>query len=147
MPQKQIKKLSYEKFLESLRLCPRLTVELLIENRKKEILLLKRSSHPFINLWHLPGGFLLKGESIALCTRRVSKKEVGKALYEKDGKFVGLFETIDSDPRGHILHYVIKFKVAYTFVKPTSYNHKNFFKPLPKTIPYQKKFLNKLGYK
>lgn len=147
--QQQIEKLTYAKFLESLRLCPRLTVELLIENNKKEILLLKRTSPPFKNYWHLPGGFLLKGESIEQCIKRISNEEVCSTLYKKDGKFVTLFENLYSDPRGHLLHYIIKFKSGKSFLEtltPLPKGNKQFFKMLPKMIPYQRNFLKKIGY-
>lgn len=134
-------KLSYEEFLESLRLSPRLTVEIVVANDKGEILLLKRDKEPFKDHWHLPGSFLLKGESIGECFRRISLDEIGTELTYSDGKFEGLFENLDGDPRGHILHYVISIK---TSLVPSG----DFFNRLPeKTIPYQRVFLDKLGYK
>jgi len=139
------KKLSYEEFLESLRLCPRLTVELLVKNKKGEVLLVKRLRPPFKGYWHLPGGFLLKSESITNCAKRLSLEELGFELNLRDGKFLGLFETIKGDPRGHILHYVLMFRLKNSQVCS---DNGRFFKNLPpKAIPYQRKFLIKLGYK
>jgi ADP-ribose pyrophosphatase YjhB (NUDIX family) len=133
-------KLSYEEFLKSLRLSPRLTVELVVTNAKGEILLLKRDKEPFKANWHLPGSFLLRGEAISDCFRRISLDEIGTELSYSDAKFKGLFENIQGDPRGHILHYV-------TWIKAESTGAGEYFSRLPeKTIPYQKDFLNKLGY-
>lgn len=56
----EVQKLSYEDFLESLRLCLRLAVELILGNAEGEVLLIQRTKPPFENHWHLPGGFLLK---------------------------------------------------------------------------------------
>jgi 8-oxo-dGTP diphosphatase len=138
MPQK----LSYEDFLKSLELCPRLTIELLLENDGGEIFLIKRTKFPFENHWHLPGGFLLKGETIQECIERIAKDEIGIEIGK--GEFAGVFENVNGDPRGHIIHYVMKFKVSEI---PTS-KDKAFFKALPDpTIPYQRDFLSKLGYK
>lgn len=133
-------KLSYDDFLESLRLSPRLVVELVIENNKREILLLKRDNDPFKDYWHLPGGFLLKGESISACIKRHAKEELGISPTDS-GKFIGIFENIDGDPRGHILHYVVRFEQDQNV-------EGSYFSKLPQeTIPYQRKFLLELGYK
>lgn len=136
-------KLSYEEFLESLRLSPRLVVELVIENDKGEILLLKRDKEPYKDHWHLPGGFLLKGETINDCFQRISVDELGSELNAATGKFEGLFENIDGDPRGHILHYVMSIKA-----NDVSISNGKYFDHLPsKIIPYQRDFLNESSYK
>ena len=119
-------KLSYENFLESLKLSPRLVVELVIANNKGEILLLKRDKEPFKGHWHLPGGFLLKGELISDCIKRLSKDELGTQIAD-NGRFMGIFENIDGDPRGHILHYVVKFK-------ENGDTEGNYFSELPENL-------------
>ena len=143
------KKLSYEDFLLSLRLSPRLSLELILEHPREGILFIQRTKPPFENNWHLPGGFLLRGESTVDCFKRISTDELGKALEARKGVFLGLFENIDGDPRGHILHYVSRFKIENTkqWLAPTEEGKKAFFKKLPeRIIPYQRGFLNKLGY-
>lgn len=131
--------LSYEDFLKSLELCPRIAVELILENQQKSIFLIKRKKFPFRGFWHLPGGFLLKDEPIKQCIKRLLKDEVG-ATKETKIQFIGVFESINKDPRGHIIHYVVKI--------PTQSENINFFNRLPiKIISYQKDFLIKLGYK
>jgi ADP-ribose pyrophosphatase YjhB (NUDIX family) len=140
------RKLAFDKFLLSLKLAPRLAVEILIENPKKEILLIKRINRPYKGYWHLPGGFLLKNEKIKDCTERLSVEELGKKILFKNGKFVGLFETVGIDPRGHFLHYVVKFKLNISADKFSAQGM--YFKKLPKLlIPYQRDFLKDLGYK
>ncbi len=146
----KIQKLSYEDFLLSLRLSPRLSLELILEHPREGTLLILRDKPPFENNWHLPGGFLLRGESIADCFKRISKDELGRSVEVEKGEFLGLFENIDDDPRGHILHYVSRFKMkdSKQWFGPTKEGKKAFFKKLPKkVIPYQRDFLNKLGYK
>ncbi len=136
--------LSLEEFKESLRLSPRLVVELVIEETNGKIALVKRTDAPFEGYWHLPGGFLLKGESLSDCAVRIAKKEVGLDINGKESKFLGLFENIDSDPRGHLLHYVTKVKVNDV----PAIGGLRLVKTLPEdTIPHQKKFLQELGYR
>jgi len=146
----RIKKLSYEDFLLSLRLSPRLSIEIILEHSQKGILLIRRTKTPFENKWHLPGGFLLKGESIKHCLERLSKDELGQPVKVKKGEFLGLFENVNGDPRGHLLHHVSRFKMKDPKKWTLSSQKKEnvFFKRLPQNIiPYQKDFLNKLGYK
>lgn len=143
-------KLSYEDFLLSLRLCPRLSLELILEHPREGVLFILRTKTPFENNWHLPGGFLLKGESIADCFKRISKDELGRSVEVERGEFLGVFENVGGDPRGHILHYVSRFKVkdSKQWLIPTKEGKKAFFKKLPKkTIPYQRDFLSKLDYR
>ncbi len=135
---KKIEKLSKIDFLKSLELSPRLTIELLVFNSKNQILLIKRQSTPFINFWHVPGGFLLKNETINRCIHRIAYDEIGINIIGNKTKFVGVFETPKGDPRGHIIHYVVKMKIR----KDTNISDKyQFFSKLPKVIPYQKKFI------
>ena len=135
-----VRKLSYEDFLKSFEFAPRLTVELVVENSNGEILLLKRESDPYKNHWHLPGGFLLKDEKIAACITRIARDELNMKN-SSNYKKLDVFETVKGDPRGHIIHYVVKLKTEKV-------EDGEFFKTLPSdTIPYQKKFLLELGYK
>lgn len=134
------KKLSYKDFLKSFNYAPRVAVELLIENKEGELLLIKREDKPYVGYLHVPGGFILKNERIEDCIYRVLKKETGISKNLKY-KFVGFFETIKKDRRGHLLHYVVKMK---------SDNSKqgDYYPKLPKnTVPYQVVFLSRLGYK
>lgn len=106
MPQK----LSYKDFLKSFELAPRLAIELLIENKKGELLLLKRDKEPFVGLWHLPGGFLLKDEPIDDCIQRLANSELDLKIDPIQTERLGLFETLSGDPRGHILHHPVRVK-------------------------------------
>ena len=58
------KKLSFREFINSFKLIPRLAVDLIVENKKGEILLSKREMEPYLGYWHIPGSFLLKNESL-----------------------------------------------------------------------------------
>lgn len=133
-------KLSFENFNKSLDLAPRMVIELVIKNNN-EILLLRREAEPYVGDWHLPGGFLMKNEKILECVRRIAEKEV--AIGVKQFKFLGLFENIDGDPRGHILHFVVEININ----KVSENEKRKYFAKLPEdTIFYQKDFLERLGY-
>lgn len=134
-------KLSYEDFLKSFELAPRLAIELLVESPKGELLLLKRDKEPFVGKWHLPGGFLLKDETLNDCIKRLGQDELGVMMDMSQMERCELFETLKGDPRGHVLHYPVRIKME-------KIANKDYFRTIPKnTISYQVSFLEKLGYK
>ena len=137
-------RLSLDEFLLSLKLAPRMVVEVVVENKEGGLLMLRREGDPFKGSWHLPGSFLMKGESISECVRRVLENECGQGGDSSVWQFVGLFENPDGDPRGHLIHCVVKVED----IKVETDSRKHFFATLPeKLIGYQKQFLSELGYK
>lgn len=134
-------KLSLSDFLLSLKLSPRLVVELIVQNSEGSLFLLKRESDPYIGTWHLPGGFLLKGELLADCIDRLIKEELG--VEPVSWEYLQLIEDIDGDPRGHLLHYFVKLTKV---VAPTT--NGQYFNKIPNNVmPFQLPMLRKLGYK
>ncbi len=77
------------------------------ENYRKEgearllLLLVRRGTHPFMNSWALPGGFLRSDESVEECAFREIVEETG--IKPVSMKHVGVFSDCDRDPRGRII--------------------------------------------
>lgn len=137
-------KLSLEDFLLSMKLAPRLAIELLLENESSGLLLLMRDKEPFKGMWHVPGGFLLKGETFDEGIERLAIAELDLRVAATDFKFQGIFETPKEDPRGHVVHYVTRSERKLDKV---SVPGARFFNNLPQdVIPFHARFLNKLGY-
>lgn len=155
-------KLPYEQFLKTFELAPRVAVNLLIEGEVyetsrggKEILLTKRQKPPFAGSWHLPGSFVLKGEALIDCVRRVAKEELGVKV--ESVKLAGAFDDISGDPRGHVVDLVYRYKVkkGLSFPRKDSPLHPigdtaaiRFFKKLPANIGFNhRETLMALGYR
>ncbi len=137
-------------FLKSFKYAPRLAICILLKNPRGEILLTKREIPPYQGSWHYPGGFLLKNESIENCLKRVAKKEIGINIDVGKIKFLGLFENLKGDPRGHVIDAVYEYKVKkgvkLSLNKETE--EFRFFKKLPPKIGFNHhRTLKKLGYK
>ncbi len=82
----------YKYILENMPIC---CVDLVIKNNKGEVLLLKRKNLPAKDEWWLPGGRILKKETIKEAAVRIAKEEVGfDAEFEK---IIGVDETIFDD--------------------------------------------------
>ncbi|MBI5220353.1 MAG: NUDIX domain-containing protein [Candidatus Liptonbacteria bacterium] len=72
--------LPYRTFLRTFRYVPRLAVSLVIRNRQGAVLLTRRAIPPSPGSWHMPGGFLLKGETIRQCIKRIFQRELNSGL-------------------------------------------------------------------
>ena len=79
----------------------RLTVDAAILD-KDRICLVKRKEEPLKESWHLPGGFVRKGENLIEAVKRKVREETGLEVEVKDP--VGVYELYD--PRGHIVTIV-----------------------------------------
>lgn len=72
-------KLPFKEFMAIYDKVPRLCVELVIQN-DQGILLTKRAIEPAKGYWHLPGGTLLKDESVAEAAQRIALDELGRSI-------------------------------------------------------------------
>lgn len=145
-----VKKLPYKTFVKTFKLVPRVAVDLLVSNLKGEILLTKRSTSPFENFWHIPGGFLLKEETITIGLERVAKDELGINIKGNKANFLGVFEDIDKDPRGHVIDIIYGCRLKTLVILNPGEDTKEirFFKNLPPNVGFNhKETLLKLGYK
>lgn len=101
----------------------------------------KRNVEPYRGLWHLPGSFLLVGEKIAECVRRLASEELGLKVNEKNFKLRYLDEDLH-EPRGHVVHLVYEVRVKKAEVKQDEYKM-FFFEPPKDMIPTHRNiFLN-----
>ncbi|MBI2310132.1 NUDIX hydrolase [Candidatus Collierbacteria bacterium] len=116
------KKLPFQTFLRSFKYAPRVAVNLLIEQdievsqtsanvkfaklNSKAVLLTKRKRLPFAGYWHLPGSFVLKGEALMNCVKRVAKEELG--IKVENVKLAEAFDDLTGDPRGHVVDLVYR---------------------------------------
>ena len=143
------KRLPQKLFLEAFKYTPRLAVCLLVKNEKGEILLTRRAIPPQKGAWHYPGTFLWKHEKISECFKRLFKDEFGMHLNGKARlKFLGLFENIHKDPRGHVIDAMWKYKIssAEKIIPTAETREARFFKKLPQRIGFNHRdTLKKLG--
>ncbi len=135
--------LNSDEFKKSLELAPRSVLELVITNAGGGLLLVTREGEPYVGNWHLPGGFVMKNETFSQCAKRVGNKELGVSDLEIVKK-LDFFDDPNADPRGHIHHLVVACQTNQIKVGGKI----KFFNKLPKNlIPYQRLFLQQLGFK
>lgn len=87
---------------------PKLTVDMIVENDKSEILLIKRKNPP--HGWALPGGFVDYGEKVESAAVRELAEETNIIVNTEEINLLGVYSDPARDPRGHttsIVYYVI----------------------------------------
>ena len=134
-------------FLETFKYVPRLAVSLIIVNSKGQVLLARRAIPPEFGLWHMPGSFLLKGESIQQCIKRIAMHELRLKVSPTDAKLQNAFDNLKRDPRGHVVDLIYKLKTGKLPRTTSETKEVKFFDALPKEIGFNHgETLRKLGY-
>ena len=100
-----------QKVLNIIDATPLVSVDLIIENRLKQILLGKRVNRPAQGYWFVPGGRILKNETIKDAIKRISTREIGIDLADHNPALLGAGEHIYEDnflnEPGINTHYVV----------------------------------------
>ncbi len=88
-----------------------IALDLIVINSKNEVLLGKRKNSPAKGYLFVPGGRVLRGESLEQALSRISKSEIGVELRNKDATLQGIYEHVYKDnffdDPGFGTHYVI----------------------------------------
>lgn len=80
---------------------PSLTVDIVIINIGKELILIKRKNEPYKNFWAIPGGFVEYGETVENAAIREAKEETNIDVELLD--ICGVYSNPKRDPRGHVI--------------------------------------------
>lgn len=99
------------KILEIIEATPLVSVDLIIRNPFQKVLLGKRINRPAKGYWFVPGGRILKNETINQALKRISEVEVGLNLLTKAPRLLGAYDHIYDDNflniNGINTHYVV----------------------------------------
>lgn len=95
----------------------------------------------------MPGSFILKGEPIAACIKRIAKRELGIKIDPKKARLRGAFDDLGGDPRGHVVDLVYGIKTNIPIKETDETKEAKFFSVLPRNIGFNhKETLRKLGH-
>lgn len=90
---------------------PLISIDLVVKNSRNEILLGKRINQPAQGYWFVPGGRVLKGESLSDAFQRLCDIEIGMKFLLSQGSFLGVYEHFYADSvfgqSGLTTHYVV----------------------------------------
>lgn len=111
-----MKYLKLSKFKTVVKNTPLVAVDFLIVNSKNEVLLGKRRTNPAKGLWCVPGGRILKNESIKQAVKRKLFEEIGLKKIPRLS-FLGVYEhfyknsAVDDNVSTHYISIGFKFKI------------------------------------
>jgi len=94
---------------------PLVSIDLAVENGCGEILLGLRNNRPAQGCWFVPGGRILKGESLDIAFTRLARDELGVEASRASTCFLGVYEHFYNDSvfgETPDTHYVV---LAYHF--------------------------------
>lgn len=76
---------------------PLISIDLLVQNEQGEFLLGLRNNRPAQGYWFVPGGRILKNETLDTAFRRLTREELGTELERGQASFKGLYEHVYDD--------------------------------------------------
>ncbi|WP_260513296.1 GDP-mannose mannosyl hydrolase [Serratia fonticola] len=83
--------LNSEDFKFIIKNTPLVSIDFIVKNNNK-ILVGKRTNSPARGFWFVPGGRILKDETIDNAFNRLSLKEIGLEIDFSSAKFIGVYE-------------------------------------------------------
>lgn len=111
MGNENVNYLKPDELAQVVKLAPLVSIDLIIENEKDEILVGMRENEPAKGTWFVPGGRILKDERISQAFERIAKSELGLDIAFEQAEFVGVFEhlypTNFAQTDGFGTHYVV----------------------------------------
>jgi len=113
---------------------PKLTVDVIVENSKGEILLIERKNPPFG--WAIPGGFVDYGERVEDAAKRELFEETN--IKVDNIELLGVYSDPTRDPRGHTVSIVYYAKYDGDFKASDDAKNAKFFlvDDLPENIAF-----------
>jgi len=84
--------LDRDDFLSVIKNAPLISIDLIVKNSKKEILLGKRVNEPAKGSWFVPGGRIFKNETLDEAFNRITREELGLDKKREKSKFYGIYE-------------------------------------------------------
>jgi colanic acid biosynthesis protein WcaH len=102
--------LSHDELRGVVRLAPLIAIDLIIRNARGEALLGLRNNEPAKGFYFVPGGMILKNETLAAAFARLLKNETNFSAKLEDARLLGAYEHFYDNNRfgdaGYGTHYV-----------------------------------------
>lgn len=110
------------------------SIDLVVERSDGKILLGQRKNRPAKGYWFVPGGRVLKGESLDNAFERLCKTELDHKFKRKAARFMGVYEHFYDDsffsegedfPSTHyvVLGYHLRLKTESELILPDCQHH------------------------
>jgi colanic acid biosynthesis protein WcaH len=115
--------LSDKEFSNIVRLAPLVSIDLIIRDINRNVLVALRTNEPAKGVYFVPGGCIRKGETIENAFLRIIKAETGCSTLFAEARFLGVFEHFYATSRFGFAatgtHYVaLAYEVQFDHVPP-----------------------------
>lgn len=109
----------HEAWLAVVRNAPLVSMDLIVRDAKRRVLLGLRRNEPARGCWFVPGGVVRKDERLDAAFARIAHDEVAIATTRADARLLGVYEHLYGSnfaaAEGFGTHYVV---LAYEFTAP-----------------------------
>ena len=119
-----------KRFLDVIDAAPLVSIDLVVEDCRGQVLLGKRVNRPAQGYWFVPGGRIRKNETLAAAIKRISLAELGVEMTLDRAELLGAYDHIYDDnfsgEEGINTHYVAlahKVKVGEDFALKSDEQH------------------------
>ncbi|MGQ8366786.1 GDP-mannose mannosyl hydrolase [Glaciecola sp. 1036] len=114
---------------------PLVSIDLVVKNSKRQALLGYRTNRPAQNYWFVPGGRVLKNETLDSAFLRLTKAELGISCRREQAEFLGVYEhfyddsALDEQISTHyvVLGYVLHLDVELSSLPNEQHNQYRWF--------------------
>lgn len=105
-------KFSRSAFLTVVDQAPLVSIDLVVIDRQRRILVGRRVNEPAVGSWFVPGGRIWKGETLDEAFVRIASSELGSGPWERElspliGTYTHLYQTNFAGVPGIGTHYVV----------------------------------------
>ncbi|MEJ2423303.1 MAG: GDP-mannose mannosyl hydrolase [Candidatus Thiodiazotropha sp.] len=84
--------LDRKEFLKIVESTPLVSIDLIVRNDQAEVLLGRRNNAPAMGYWFVPGGRIMKSESLSQAFERITLTELGESFDIGISRLIGVFE-------------------------------------------------------
>ena len=105
--------LTTNKFRTVVASTPLISIDLIVTNTTNQILLGQRVNRPAQDYWFVPGGRVLKNETLDEAFKRLTSNELGVTYHRQEARFLGIYEHFYQDsvfgdsPNDPSTHYIV----------------------------------------
>ncbi|WP_273070558.1 GDP-mannose mannosyl hydrolase [Alteromonas australica] len=118
--------LSQEVFTTVIDSTPLISIDLVVENEHGELLFGLRNNRPAKGFWFVPGGRILKNETLDAAFERLTKNELGVCFNRSNARLLGAWEHFYEDSvfgESPSTHYIA---LAYHLIVTKNHLHLPF---------------------
>jgi len=103
--------LDRETFIDVVKHTPLVSIDLVVMDNNERVLLGHRRNEPARGFWFVPGGRILKDETLATALYRISRNELGIEYSIENAEFLGCYEHLYNNNFASVpgisTHYVV----------------------------------------